>query len=184
MPRPPSFRWSPHFNTFSVPENQWALTASYGNPSADVNIQDLQVLSAWRRASQAGPSRTRVLRPARLRENPSGGEKQGSTTHIGGPSKITSTAAVQQIEVPLAHRGYNPTTHTLYQEHQLEYQPTSNVNRSIYEQLSGYQPITHGHIQEHQSGHDPTAVSTFQGPQAAAYFVPGPFGWWPWCTSP
>ena len=180
VPQLPSFRWSPHFDTPIIPENQWALTPKDANPSADENSQDLQVLSAWRRASQASPSQTRVLRQTRLRENSSGGEKQGSTFRAGCTSKITSNPTLRQDELHLAHPGYDATTHTLDEEHHLECQPMSNIDGSIHEQRSEYRPITHGHIQEHQPGHDPMAAYTFQGPQAAAYFVPGPYGSWSW----
>ncbi|KAA6415823.1 MAG: hypothetical protein FRX48_00541 [Lasallia pustulata] len=184
MAQPPPFQSSPGFDTLNTPENPWALIPVEGSPPADENSQDPQVLSAWRRAFQASPSQTRVLRQTRLREPSCRGEKQGYTTHIGGYSKISPNVTPPRDEPPLANPGYDPTTHTLDREHPLDNYPTSLLDGSIHQQRAEYQPIPGVHIQEHQPGNDLIAMSAFQSPQAAAYFDPGLYGAWPWGAMP
>lgn len=181
--QPLSFHWPPDFDTPITSDNQWAPVLDDKHSSADENSQGLHVFSTWRRASQAGPSQTRVLRQPRVRDNSSRSQRQGSTIRVGDCSKISSNPAPLQDTLPFVHPEYDPTTHVVDQGHQIESHPISIVGGSIHEQESGYQPIMRGHIQD-QPGHDPTAMSTFEGPQPEAYFVPGAYGSWHWGAPP
>ena len=177
-------RWSPYLDNLGASENQWALVPNDKILSADENSQGLRLSSAWRRASLADPRQTRVLRQPRLRENTSRSEKQGSTTRTGCHSKIPSNITSLQDGLPLAGPGYDLSTHALNHEHQSEHHSLSILDDSNRGQQSGYQPMSHGHSQEHQTGHDALAISTLGGSQAAAYFVPEPYGLWPWGATP
>lgn len=184
MTEPPPVRWSPDLEYLTASENQWALVPNATILSADENSQGLRLSPAWRRASQAGPSQTRILRQPRLRENTSRGEKQGSTTRTECRNKIPSNITSLQDELPLAGPGYNFSTHALDHEHQLEHHSLSTLDDSNCGQQLGYQAMSHGHSQERQTGHDALAISTLGGSQAPAYFVPEPYGLWPWGATP